>query len=55
MEFFTLLQRHQLGRKRILDTMCAASLKSAGVRKLITNNRKDFQNLGEFDLVSFND
>lgn len=38
----TLIQEHRLGRKRILDTALAATLESAGVRRLATNNESDF-------------
>jgi predicted nucleic acid-binding protein len=35
---FTLMERHQLGRKRIADTLFTASLLDHGVRELITCN-----------------
>jgi predicted nucleic acid-binding protein len=38
-----LLQARQLGRKRIPDTALAATLEEAGVRRLATFNRKDFE------------
>jgi len=37
-----LMNRLQLGRKRILDTALAATLESAGVLKLATLNPRDF-------------
>ena len=37
-----LLERHRLGRKRILDTAFAATLESAGVKSLATFNGRDF-------------
>jgi predicted nucleic acid-binding protein len=40
------LQRHQLGRKRILDTQLAATLWTAGIQCLITSNPADFHLLG---------
>jgi predicted nucleic acid-binding protein len=40
------MQRHQLGRKRILDTQLAALLWTAGVRQILTGNPGDFQLLG---------
>lgn len=45
------LQRHQLGRKRILDTQLAATLWVAGSRRIITSNPADFRLLG-FEAVS---
>jgi predicted nucleic acid-binding protein len=40
---FALLKRHQLGRKRIADTLFAACLLGHGVRELITCNPDDFR------------
>jgi len=44
--FLDWMERHQLGRKRILDTQLAATLWTAGVRTLLTSNRADFQIFG---------
>jgi predicted nucleic acid-binding protein len=44
--FLDWMQRHQLGRKRILDTQLAATLWNAGVRGLLTSNPADFQIFG---------
>lgn len=52
-DFLTWLTRHQLGRKRLLDTMLAATFQQAGIRKLITNNERDFRVLGVFEIVTF--
>jgi len=38
-----LLAKHQLGRKRILDTALAVTLELAGVRRLATFNPGDFK------------
>lgn len=38
-----LMAKHQLGRKRILDTALAATLERAGVRRLATLNGADFR------------
>lgn len=38
-----LLDANRLGRKRILDSALAATLQEAGVRKLATFNRRDFE------------
>ena len=37
-----LLERHQLGRKRIADALIAASLLNAGVAEILTCNVSDF-------------
>ncbi len=44
--FLDWMQRHQLGRKRILDTQLAATLWNAGVRLLLTSNPADFHIFG---------
>jgi predicted nucleic acid-binding protein len=44
--FLDWMERHQLGRKRILDTQLAAILWTAGVRQVLTANPGDFQILG---------
>jgi predicted nucleic acid-binding protein len=49
--FLDWMQRHQLGRKRILDTQLAASRWTAGVRQIITANPADFQIFG-FQLLT---
>lgn len=47
-----LLGRLGLGRKRILDTALAATLEAAGVRRLATLNRADFQIFPFLELVA---
>lgn len=51
--FFAWLRQYQLGRKRLLDTMLAASFRNARVTKIITNNAKDYEVLGAFEIVTF--
>jgi len=52
-DFLHWLTRHKLGRKRLLDTMLAAAYHSAGIQRVITNNARDFQVLGVFELIGF--
>lgn len=52
-QFLKWLQEHRLGRKRLLDTLLAASLHAQGIRHLITNNTRDFSVFAAFELVSF--
>jgi len=40
---FALVDRHRLGRKRLADTLLAATLLCHGVRQLVTCNRSDFE------------
>jgi len=44
---------HRLGRKRLLDTLLAATMQNAGIRRLITNNESDFRIFGVFEIVKF--
>jgi predicted nucleic acid-binding protein len=51
-DFFTRWMRELgLGRKRILDTMLAATYAAAGIRTLVTSNLRDFERLKAFDVV----
>lgn len=49
--FLTWVHEHQLGRKRLLDTLLAATLHAAGVRRLATTDWRDFRIYGVFELV----
>ena len=42
-EAFKLVDRHRLGRKRLADTLLAATLLRHGVRQVVTCNRSDFE------------
>lgn len=46
-----LLERHALGRKRILDTALAATLEQAGIARLATFNARDFRIFAFLELV----
>jgi hypothetical protein len=46
------MNRHQLGRKRILDTHLAAVLWTAGVRRIFTSNKADFTIFGGFEIIT---
>ena len=46
--FLGWLEEHQLGRKRLLDTMLASTLRGGGVASILTLNRGDFAVLGGF-------
>lgn len=52
-DFLVWLTRYQLGRKRLLDTLLAATFHRAGVKRIITNNERDFKVLGVFEIVGF--
>lgn len=46
--FLGWLEEYQLGRKRLLDTMLAATLQGAGVTSVLTLNSDDFSIFGVF-------
>lgn len=46
--FLDAMAQHRLGRKRVLDTMLAATYRSAGITSLLTLNAADFAVFGEF-------
>lgn len=43
LQFLDWMKEYQLGRKRILDTLLAATYLSAGVTRLITGNSADYR------------
>lgn len=49
--FFAAMAKHQLGRKRVLDTLLAGTLHSANIASLLTLNAADFAVFGEFTCV----
>jgi predicted nucleic acid-binding protein len=46
--FLNWLEKHRLGRKRLLDTMLASTLQAGGVTSILTLNRDDFALFGGF-------
>ncbi|MFN0020419.1 MAG: type II toxin-antitoxin system VapC family toxin [Pirellulaceae bacterium] len=50
--FFHWMNQHRLGRKRVLDTMLAATYATEGVTKIATLNEDDFRVFGVFEFVS---
>lgn len=52
-DFLSWLQLHGLGRKRLLDTLLAATFHRAGIRHIITNNERDYRVLGLFEVVTY--
>jgi predicted nucleic acid-binding protein len=49
--FFNWIGEHKLGRKRLLDTLLAATYFSNGVRSILSSNARDFGVFGCFDVV----
>jgi predicted nucleic acid-binding protein len=48
------LREHRLGRKRLLDTMLAASACTQGISTIVTNNEKDFKIFERFKILTYN-
>ena len=51
LQFLEWMQAHRLGRKRLLDTMLAATYFGAGVTRVVTSNVRDYQVFGVFELI----
>jgi predicted nucleic acid-binding protein len=49
--FLTWMEEFGLGRKRLLDTLLAASFHCAGVRRVATTDWRDFDVFGVFEIV----
>jgi predicted nucleic acid-binding protein len=49
--FLAWMHEHRLGRKRLLDTLLAASYHRAGVTRLATSDWRDFERYGVFEVV----
>jgi predicted nucleic acid-binding protein len=51
-QFLAWLRQFSLGRKRLLDTLLAATYQQAGVQSLLTTNPGDFAVFGVFSCVT---
>lgn len=49
--FLTWIAEHRLGRKRLLDTLLAATYFSNGIRSIITSNVRDYGVFGCFEVI----
>ena len=50
-QFLAWMSHHRLGRKRLLDTLLAATYWSAGIRAIVTLNPADFKLFGCFTVL----
>lgn len=50
-QFLTWMGEHRLGRKRLLDTLLAATYYDNGVTRIVTSNARDYQVFGVFELI----
>jgi len=53
-QFLDWLQQFALGRKRLLDTLLAATYRQAGIQSLLTTNPADFVVFGVFSCITPN-
>jgi predicted nucleic acid-binding protein len=51
-QFLAWLQQFSLGRKRLLDTLLAATYRQAGIQSLLTTNQADFLVFGVFTCIA---
>jgi predicted nucleic acid-binding protein len=50
--FLDWMTLHGLGRKRLLDTMLAATYRAAGVTRIATTDWRHFETFGAFEIVA---
>lgn len=50
-QFLAWMQEHGLGRKRLLDTLLAATYYRSGITRIVTSNARDYRVFGVFDLI----
>lgn len=50
-QFLAWLELHRLGRKRLLDTLLAATYRCAQIHSVLTTNPHDFEVLGGFTCI----
>jgi predicted nucleic acid-binding protein len=51
--FLSWLREYRLRRKRLLDTLLAATFFQAGIRRIITNNGADYRVFGAFEIIGY--
>ncbi|MGH9938535.1 MAG: type II toxin-antitoxin system VapC family toxin, partial [Blastocatellia bacterium] len=51
-QFLAWLQQFSLGRKRLLDTLLAATYRQAGIQSILTTNHTDFAVFGVFNCIT---
>ena len=50
-QFLAWVQEHRLGRKRLLDTLLAATYHRGGATRIVTSNARDYRVFGVFELI----
>ena len=49
--FLLWMREHGLGRKRLLDTLLAATYHESGITRIVTSNARDYRVFGVFDPI----
>ena len=49
--FLAWMEEHSLGRKRLLDTLLAATYYESGITRIVTSNARDYQVFGVFEVI----
>ena len=49
--FLVWMREHGLGRKRLLDTLLAATYYESGIARIVTSNARDYRVFGVFDPI----
>ena len=49
--FLDWMRQHGLGRKRLLDTLLAATYCAHGIRSILTSNARDYTVFGHFEVI----
>ncbi len=50
-QFLAWMREHGLGRKRLLDTLLAATYYRGGVTRIVSSNARDYRVFGVFELI----
>ena len=50
-QFLAWMREHGLGRKRLLDTLLAATYYGRGVTRIVSSNARDYRVFGVFELI----
>ena len=50
-QFLAWMRGHRLGRKRLLDTLLAATYYGSGITMIATSNARDYRTFGVFELI----
>ena len=49
--FLAWMEQHRLGRRRLLDTLLAATWYESGITRIVTSNVRDYRVFGVFDVI----